>query len=304
MNKLIKIGTRGSPLALAQTRIFIAALEAKHPGLETRIVEITTTGDTSQGKDAPLPEGGGGKALFAKEIEDALLKGDIDCAVHSLKDLPPVQPEGLVVTSVLPREDARDVFISKKADTLEGLPRDAVLATCSPRRAAIARNLRPDLSIIPIRGNVGTRLKKIGEGFADATLLAAAGLKRLGLSNLLSHALPASVMIPAAGQGAIGIEAREKDADLRRLLAATECVATRLCVTAERAYVRGMGGSCRTPLAAFMEPPDPEGRARFEVMSEDDEGGNFRRLSYMMTIRHEGDAERLGLHAASEMKAG
>lgn len=303
MEKTLKIGTRGSPLALVQTELFIAALAVKHPGLKTEIVKITTSGDMSQAKNTPLAAESGGKAQFAKEIEAALVDGSIDCAVHSLKDLPPVLPEGLVLASVLPRGDVRDAFFSLKSDTIKGLPPGATLGTCSPRRQALALALRPDLKIAVFRGNVDTRLKKLEDGVVDATLLAVAGLERLGKRHLAKNIIAPSVMLPAAAQGAIGIETREGDAKTRDLLAAVNCAASELRVTAERAYLRIMDGSCRTPLAALMDIPDPEGRARFDVLAAEEDGTNVRRLSYLMTVKHKGEAERLGAHAGSEMKA-
>jgi hydroxymethylbilane synthase len=306
MIKPLKIGTRGSPLALAQTQIFIDALTRKHPDLKEpgaiEVVKITTSGDLSQKQNVPLPAEGGGKALFAKEIEDALQDGRIDCGVHSLKDLPPVLPAGLVVASVLPRDDPRDAFFSSKSSTIEGLPQGAVFGSCSPRRQAIVLALRPDLKIAVFRGNVDTRLRKLEEGVVDATTLAVAGLKRLGRADLLTNILPPDVMLPAAAQGAIGIETREKDARTRDLVASVNCAISEMRVTAERAFLRVMDGSCRTPLAALMEEPDPEGRARFDILAATPDGRSVKRLSYLMAVKHVGDADRLGAHAGMEMK--
>jgi hydroxymethylbilane synthase len=304
METPLRIGTRGSPLALAQTKMFIDALAAIDPAWAKRVevVPITTSGDLSQARNAPLCENAGGKAQFALEIEDALLDGRIDCAVHSMKDLPPVQPDGLKIAALLPRGDARDVFISKLGARIEDLPQGARLGTSSPRRAAVALSIRPDLKVEIFRGNVATRLKKMEEGLADATLLAAAGLERLGLSHLLMYAIDPAVMLPAAGQGAVGIEIRTDDARTAAIAALVNCAVTELRVTAERAYIRAMDGTCRTPLAAYMEVPDPTGRARFEVMSARPDGTELKRLSYLMEVKHLGDAERLGLHAGREMK--
>lgn len=306
MTKPFKIGTRGSPLALAQTELFLRALRARHPVLSApgalQVVVITTSGDMSQKANTPLSEEKGGKAQFAKEIEDALLSGEIDCAVHSLKDMPPVQPPGLCIAAVLPREDARDAFFSFKAQTIADLPQGAVFGTSSPRRAAIVLAQRPDLKIVTFRGNVDTRLKKLEAGEVDATLLAMAGLCRLGKTALVTKILEPEDMLPAASQGAIGIEIRQGDEAARGLVETVHCFETGLRVTAERAYIEGMGGSCRTPLAAFMQPRDPQGRARFDVLSADEDGKNLKRLSFVMPVLSDSDARRLGLQAAQEMR--
>ncbi|MDD9900094.1 MAG: hydroxymethylbilane synthase [Alphaproteobacteria bacterium] len=306
MKAKIKIGTRGSPLALAQVDVFVSALVKAHPHLKAdgaiEIVKISTLGDRTQAANTPLPEDGGGKAYFAKEIEAALLDGAIDCAVHSLKDMPAILPEGLVIPCVLPREDPRDVFFARDAKTIEDLPEGAVVGTTSPRRGAFLLAMRPDLKIVTFRGNVGTRLKKLEDGVVDATLLAVAGLNRLGLSHLAKNILDPAVMLPAAAQGAIGIEVREDDAALRDMIAPAHCAVTELRVTAERAFLEVMDGSCRTPLAALMEAPDPEGRARFDVAAANPDGTGLKKLSYLMSVQHVGDAERLGRHAGKEMR--
>jgi hydroxymethylbilane synthase len=304
MKTSLKIGTRGSPLALAQTELFIAELAARHPHLHApgavEIVKIVTSGDRIQ--DRPLSEAGG-KGLFTKEIEDALTAGAIDCAVHSMKDMPTVLPDGLVISCLLAREDPRDAFFSLKAASFDALPPGAVVGTSSLRRQAIVLAQRPDLKVVTFRGNVGTRLKKLEEGVVDATLLAVAGLRRLGQGALIKNILDTDVMLPAVAQGAVGIEVREKDTATRALISAVHCPVTELRVTAERAYLKIMDGSCRTPLAALMEAPDPEGRARFDVLAASPDGRTVKRLSYLMAVQHAGDAERLGVHAGNEMKA-
>src|SRR5262245_12693371 len=201
----LRIGTRGSPLALVQARAVRARLAAAMDVTEEEIelVVIRTSGDTIQ--DRPLAEEGG-KGLFTKEIEEALAAGRIDLAVHSSKDMPTVLPAGLILAAFLPREDPRDAFISAKAKTLTELPRGAVLGTASLRRQAMAKMKRPDLAVVPLRGNVETRLKKLGEGVADATLLALAGLKRLGLAKSATAVMSVDEFLPAVGQGAIGVE--------------------------------------------------------------------------------------------------
>src|SRR5690348_5137326 len=204
---MLRIGTRGSPLALVQARMVQARLAAAL-GVDISVIElatIRTSGDVIQ--DRTLAEEGG-KGLFTKEIEEALLDGRIDLAVHSVKDMPTILPEGLTLTACLEREDPRDVFISRKAPTLAELPRGASLGTTSPRRQAIAKRMRPDLTIVPLRGNVDTRLRKLENGDVDATLLALAGLKRLDLAEHATNIMSADEFLPAAGQGAIGNEVR------------------------------------------------------------------------------------------------
>ncbi|MFN9357435.1 MAG: hydroxymethylbilane synthase, partial [Alphaproteobacteria bacterium] len=220
MQTPIRIGTRGSPLALAQTRLVIAAL-ARTQGwtpdeaaVRTHIVTVRTSGDRIQ--DRPLADLGG-KGLFAKELEEALLRNEIDCAVHSLKDMPTVLPDGLVLDCILPREDPRDALVCAIAGSIEALPPRARFATGSVRRQAQVLNIRPDLQILPLRGNVDTRLAKVASGEVDATLLAVAGLKRLEKPASTAHALPIATFLPAVAQGAIGVEARAEDEGLARL---------------------------------------------------------------------------------------
>ncbi len=259
----VRIATRGSPLALAQAREVQARLEAVHSAgaLVFEVKAIKTTGDRIQ--DRPLSEAGG-KGLFTKEIEEALLAKEADIAVHSMKDMPTALPEGLAVTCFLPREDVRDAFISAKAGALRDLPRGAVVATSSLRRQAQVRHLRPDLAVVPMRGNVETRLRKLGEGVADATLLACAGLKRLGMADRITSPLPIEEMLPAVAQGAIGVEIRADDAEMAELLAPLNHQATALAVTAERAFLATLEGSCRMPIAGLAEVET--GRLHFRGM--------------------------------------
>lgn len=224
-----------------------AALAAAH-GIDAALIEIKvikTTGDQIQ--DRPLAEVGG-KGLFTKEIEEALLAGSIDLAVHSSKDMPTVLPAGLILATFLPREDPRDVLISRKAKSVADLPKGATVGTASLRRQAMLLRKRPDLTIVPLRGNVETRLKKIDEGQADATLLALAGLKRLGLTEHAAAVLSIDEFLPAVGQGAIGIETRENDENTRTMLAAINHPATAVALAAERAFLAVLDGSCRTPI--------------------------------------------------------
>jgi hydroxymethylbilane synthase len=248
----VRIGTRGSPLALAQTREVERRLASAHgsaaPAFEIRAIK--TTGDRIQ--DRPLAEAGG-KGLFTKEIEEALLAGDIDIAVHSMKDMPTELPAGLVLACFLPREDVRDAFISARAPSLSQLPEGAIVATSSLRRQAQVKHLRPDLSVVPMRGNVETRLRKLAEGQADATLLALAGLKRLGLEDRATAPVPVEEMLPAVAQGAIGVEIRAGDAGTAELLAPVNHQPTALCVATERAFLARLEGSCRMPIAALAE---------------------------------------------------
>ena len=247
---IIRIGTRGSPLALAQAREVQHRLETAHGagrlGFEVRVIK--TSGDRIQ--DRPLSEAGG-KGLFTKEIEEALLAGDIDIAVHSMKDMPTVLPDGLTIACLLPREDVRDAFISGTAASLAELPRGAVVGTSSLRRQAQVKRARPDLVVVPMRGNVETRLRKLADGAADATLLACAGLKRLGLEHRITAPVPVDAMLPAIAQGAIGIETRSDDAAAAELIAPINHQATALCITAERAFLARLDGSCRTPIAGL-----------------------------------------------------
>src|SRR4051812_16710718 len=213
---------------------------------EIEIVTIRTSGDRIQ--DRPLSQAGG-KGLFTKEIEEALLAGAIDLAVHSAKDMPTALPDGLILAACLPREDVRDAFISRKVASLRDLPPGAVLGTASLRRQAMVKRLRPDFSVVPLRGNVETRLKKLEAGEVDATLLALAGLKRLGLAEQATALLDVQEFLPAVGQGAITIEAGVDDARTRELLARIDHADTSVALAAERAFLAVLDGSCRTPIA-------------------------------------------------------
>ena len=250
---MIRIGTRGSPLALVQARAVRAAMAVVQPDVAVEIVPIKTAGDQVQ--DRRLREIGG-KGLFTKEIEEALLAGRVDCAVHSMKDLETWLPAGLIIGAMLPREDARDALLARSGNSIAELPRGAVVGTSSLRRQAQLLALRPDLKVVALRGNVETRLRKLAAGEADATLLAVAGLKRLGLLDKATAIIDSDEILPAVGQGAIGVEIREDDGRMRDLLAKIDHRATRLCVTAERACLAELDGSCHTPIAAHAEPVD------------------------------------------------
>jgi hydroxymethylbilane synthase len=250
----VRIGTRGSPLALAQANEARARLIAAHPALAApgaiEIRVIKTTGDKVQ--DRPLNEIGG-KGLFTKEIEEALLAGEIDLAVHSMKDVPTWLPDGLVIDCLLPREDARDVLIATAGSSIATLPQGTVVGSASLRRAAQVKALRPDLSIVPLRGNVETRIAKVQRGDAVATLLALAGLKRLHKEDAATAILSIDEILPAVAQGAIGLETRAGDDRMNTLLAPLNDPATAARVAAERACLAVLEGSCRTPIAAFAE---------------------------------------------------
>jgi hydroxymethylbilane synthase len=244
----LRIGTRGSPLALVQARAVRSRLAAAMGVNEETIelVVIRTTGDTIQ--DRPLADEGG-KGLFTKEIEEALLDRRIDLAVHSAKDMPTILPKGLALMACLEREDPRDVFISHKARSLVELPRGASLGTASLRRQAIAKRARPDLRLTPLRGNVETRLRKLDAGEVDATLLALAGLRRLGLVEHITSIMNAEEFLPAVGQGAIGIEARKDDTRVCDILARIDHAETFIAIACERAFLAALDGSCKTPIA-------------------------------------------------------
>jgi hydroxymethylbilane synthase len=293
---LLKLGTRGSPLALAQAHTVRARLAAAHGFAPERIeiCVIRTSGDRIQ--DRPLSEVGG-KGLFTKEIEEALLGRAIDFAVHSSKDMPTVLPPGLVLDAFLEREDPRDAFISRKAKSIDELPRGAVVGTASLRRQALVKRMRPDLKVEVLRGNVETRLRKLDEGVADATLLALAGLKRLGLADKATAILDADDFLPAVGQGAIGIETRGDDAKTRELLAAINHAPTATALLAERAFLAVLDGSCRTPIAGHATVTT--GGVRFRGMVLKPDGSEAFETTRTGGVDH---AERMGAAAGQELK--
>jgi hydroxymethylbilane synthase len=261
----VTIGTRGSPLALAQARMVAQALEKAHGWAAgwVRILPVKTSGDRIQ--DRPLAEVGG-KALWTKELDLALLAGDTDCSVHSMKDVESERPETLAIAAMLPRADVRDRLIG--ADSIEGLAKGAVVGTSSPRRTAQLKRLRPDLNTVSIRGNVDTRLAKLASGEVDATLLAAAGLDRLGRPDV-GTAIESSQMLSAPGQGAIGIECRADDAMTSSLLSAIDHRETHAAVLAERAFTRALGGTCHSPVGALAQVDGGEIALSCEILSED-----------------------------------
>lgn len=247
---LIRLGTRRSKLALAQSGLVIAALKRVNPEIKVEVHEIVTTGDKLYDQDLALI---GGKGLFLKEIEDQLLAGKIDIAVHSMKDVPATLPEGLVIDCMLERENVHDVFMSSQYNNMAELPEGAVVGTSSPRRRLQLLAHRPDLKIVSMRGNVNTRIDKLARGEYDAIVLAYAGLKRLGLDNHIKEVISIDIMLPAVGQGAIGIERNMNDEKLGALLKELNHLPTSLCVEAERSFMQSLTGDCTTPLAAYAQ---------------------------------------------------
>jgi len=249
MKKLV-IATRKSPLALWQAEYIKAAIEKQHPDIEVSLLAMTTKGDVIL--DSPLSKIGG-KGLFVKELEHALLNGDADIAVHSMKDVPMHFPEGLCLGPICEREDPFDAFVSQQYATLDELPQNAVVGTSSLRRQCQLQRYRPDLQIKSLRGNVNTRLAKLDAGEFDAIILAASGLKRLGFEQRIRHTLSADICLPACGQGALGIELRENDSETAARIAFLHHVQTAQCVLAERAMNTKLNGGCQVPIAGFAQ---------------------------------------------------
>ena len=293
---ILRIGTRGSPLALVQARTVRAQL-AVALGLAEDAIEISiirTSGDAIQ--DRPLAEVGG-KGLFTKEIEEALLDGRIDLAVHSAKDMPTVLPGGLMLAACLEREDPRDVFISHKARSFAELPQAATLGTASLRRQAIAKRTRPDLRVVALRGNVETRLRKLANGEVDATILALAGLKRLGLGQHATAIMSEDEFLPAVAQGAIGLEARENDQRARDILARIDHADTSTAIACERSFLAVLDGSCKTPIAGHaMLSGDA---LRFRGLLARPDGAAAHDIA---GSGHRKDAIKIGAEAGHELK--
>ena len=305
MQTPIRIGTRGSPLALAQTRLVIDALasalgwQPDEVAAKTRIVTIKTSGDRIQ--DRPLADVGG-KGLFAKELEEALLREEIDCAVHSLKDMPTLLPEGLVLECMLQREDPSDALICKTAATIDALPPRARFATGSVRRQALALNRRPDLQILPLRGNVDTRLARVLCDEADATLLATAGLKRLQKPSHDFHILAPMDFLPAVAQGAIGIEVRASSHALREILEQINHPQTRIAVSLEREFLSVLDGSCKTPIAGYARQSS-DGRMHFDGLALSPDGKIRFDVTRTDTVASLAQATALGRSAGEELLA-
>lgn len=259
----LRLGTRNSPLAMAQAHEARDRLIAAHPGLTVEIVPVTASGDKIQ--DRPLAEIGG-KALWTKELDHWLMNGEIDFAVHSLKDVETIRPDAIAIAAILPREDVRDVLIG--AESIRALPQGARVGTSAPRRAAQLLHARPDCTVVMFRGNVATRLAKLAAGDADATLLARAGLNRLDATGT-GHPLPADEWLPAPGQGAIAIECRADDAATRAVLAAIDDLPSRHAVFAERALLAGLGGNCHSPIAVLTTADGDDLILRAAIYSPD-----------------------------------
>lgn len=291
----VRIGTRGSALALWQAHEVRDRLCAAHcfEADSVDIQVIKTTGDQIQ--DKALRDFGG-KGLFTKEIEDALLGGTIDLAVHSMKDMPTVLPDGLIIAALLAREDVRDAFLSPKAKSIADLPQGAVVGSSSLRRQAQIKRLRPDLEVVTYRGNVQTRLRKLEEGVVDATLLAFAGLKRLGLEDQVTALIETDAMLPAVAQGAIGVEIRTDDEATARLLEPLHDRATDIRLAAERAFLAKLDGSCRTPIAGLAELGSDFLRFRGMILSPD--GRECHETSREGSLD---DAAAMGLDAGAEL---
>jgi len=300
-SQTVRIGTRGSPLALIQAGEVRDRLIAAHPALaapDALVIEvIRTTGDRV--RDRALAEIGG-KGLFTKEIEEALSAGTIDLAVHSMKDVPTWLPDGLVIAAILPREDPRDALLSASGQDLAGLPAGAVVGTASLRRQAQVLLARPDLKVVPLRGNVQTRLRKLAEGEVDATLLAMAGLNRLGMSDKVSAILTPEDMLPAVAQGAIGLEIRADDGAVRGILAALDDRDSAIRVAAERACLDVLDGSCRTPIAAFAELEAGGAEMRLRALVALPDGSQAHRAERRGSAA---EGEALGRDAGAELRA-
>ena len=264
-DRIIRVGSRDSALALAQDEEVIAPLRVHHPDLEFEIVTVRTSGDVNQ--SAPLA--GMGLGIFVKELEQELLNGDLDMAIHSLKDMPTKLPKGLMLGAILPRKDARDVLVNRWNCTMEDLPEGARIGTSSPRRTAQLMKNAPQVTVIPIRGNVGTRLRKAQGEEADGAVLAAAGLIRLGLADSVAEYLSPRRFVPAPGQGILAVEIRADDQRVQNILKPIEDAATRYEATAERAFLELIGGGCQLPVGAYARCMGDELLITIFMSSED-----------------------------------
>lgn len=289
---VIRIATRKSPLALWQANFVSRTLEQKVPGLSCELVEMSTEGDRFL--SAPLSQIGG-KGTFVKEIEQALLDGRADVAVHSLKDMTSTLPDGLVLTAVVEREDPRDAFVSPDLRTIKDLPSGAVVGTSSQRRACQLLARRPDLKVVSIRGNVQSRLRKMEEQKLAGVLLAAAGLRRLGLESRIAELLDVSESLPAVGQGVLAIECRTSDAQLRQTLSVLENARSRVEITAERAFLKTLEGGCSIPVACHAEA---SGQLRVRALVGRPDGTKIVRAERLGAPE---DAERMGREVGEEI---
>jgi hydroxymethylbilane synthase len=302
MTPHIRIGTRGSRLAQTQTDIFISALRKVHPEISIEVVTIQTSGDwkPSDG-EVRLPENKGGKGQFAKEIEESLLAGRIDCGVHSLKDMPAFLPDGLAIEHVLPAEDPRDVFISPKYKTWRELPEGAIIGTSSLRRQAFLLAQRPGVNVVTLRGNVQTRLDKMKAGQVDGTFLALAGLRRLGLEAEATQILEPEDFLPACGQGVIAIEIRTENERIRSLIAAVHDRATGMRVAAERKVLQILDGSCHTPIGVYAL--HKAGKMTLSAMVAEADGSQFCEDRIEGLVQTEAQAAELGDILGRRLKA-
>jgi hydroxymethylbilane synthase len=294
----LRLATRKSMLALAQARAYAATLCAANAGLSIEEVHIVTSGDKF--KDQPLQELGG-KGLFIKEIEEALLDDRADIAVHSIKDVPAELASSLVIACIPPREDPRDVLVTGDGRPLADLKKGASVGTSSMRRKTMLLAIRPDLDIGPLRGNVDTRLRKLADGEVDAIVLAYAGLRRLDMADRATEVLEPEVMLPAVGQGALGIECRQGDADVINIVSKTDDTETRIRVSAERAFMKAVGGNCQLPVAAYAVHDGDELWLR--AMVADDDGGNGRNGERRAPwTTEDADAARIGHELGASLR--
>ena len=291
----LRIGTRGSKLALTQSEWVKGKIEAQHPDVQVELMRVKTTGDMIL--DAPLSKIGG-KGLFVKEVEEALLSERIDLAVHSMKDVPSALPEGLILTTFPEREDPRDAFVSTRYDSLEQLQQRARVGTGSLRRSAQLLHIRPDLELVPMRGNVDTRLRKLEAGKYEAIILAASGLRRLGLKDRISQALGVEQILPAIGQGALGLEVRRDDEETISRVDFLNHRETEITVKAERAFLTELEGGCQVPLAAFCRTEN--GQLRLEGMVAELDGSKVLRDQMR---GEESEAEEMGIALAQRLLA-
>ena len=289
----IIIGTRSSKLALWQADYVMDCLQKKYPELHVEKKLMTTKGDKIL--DAPLAKIGG-KGLFTKELEQDMLAGGIDIAVHSLKDMPTEVPDGLIITAITKRYDPGDAFVSNKVKSLAELPQGAVVGTSSLRRKAQLLHARPDLVVKDLRGNVNPRLRKLDAGDYDAAVLAVAGLRRLGFGNRITEVLPKSMILPAVGQGALAIEAREDDAETRELVAFLNDEATVACAKAERAFLARVEGGCQVPVGVYATPED--GGLHVEAVIASLDGKRLYRDHVSGQVK---DAETIGTQLADKL---
>jgi hydroxymethylbilane synthase len=296
--KPLRLGTRGSRLALVQAELVRGAL-AGRAGAACEIVVVKTTGDRIL--DRPLADAGG-KGLFTKELEEALLRGDIDLAVHSMKDVPTALPEGLSIAAILPREDPRDAFISPIARTLAALPKGARVGTSSVRRTAQVKRARPDVETVLLRGNVDTRLRKLDEGQYDAIIIALAGLSRLGLAERATWILDPREWLPALSQGAIGIEVRESDLVTQEAVRKLDDPVTATALACERAFQSALDGSCRTPIGGLAALSGSTLLFRGEVLAPDGSDAAETSLKTQLGSDALGDAARAGREAGLTLK--